>query len=104
MRDNSAFLQLLINCHKKQRRAILQTLSERQLRVLSEIILNLLRGNIPISSKEKRKLFRKRRALYQLASKRVSSKDKKKILVQQGGGLLDTLLPPALTLLSSLLI
>jgi len=44
---------LLSSCDKEQRKAILQTITDEQLRLLAEIVLNLLRGVIPTSTRTK---------------------------------------------------
>ena len=104
MRKNAALLHLLSDCHPKQRKALLQTLSEEQLRTLCEVILNILKGTVELTPSQKNSLGKRKRLLYQLASKSVPSKTKKKILVQQGGSLLPAILIPALQVLGSLLI
>lgn len=104
MRNNTALLHLLSACHPKQRKAVLQTLTEQQLRSLCEVVLNVLKGTVELSHKEKQKLRKNKRVLYQLASKSVPSKKKKQILVQQGGNILPSILIPALQVLGSLLI
>ena len=104
MRKNAALLHMLSNCHPKQRKALLQTLSEEQLRTLCEVILNILRGTVELTPSQKKSLGKRKRALYQLASKSVPSKTKKKILVQQGGSFLPAILISALQVLGSLLI
>ena len=104
MRHNTPLLQLLSGCHVKQRKAILDTLTEEQLRALCEIVVNILKGTVNLSPKQKQKLRKRKRILYQLASKSVPSKTKKELLVQQGGSLLPSILIPALQVLGSLLI
>ena len=105
MRNNAAFLRLLSSCHCKQRKALLETLTEEQLKTVCEVILNILKGTVDLSPKQKKTLRRKKRLLYQLASKSVPSKTKKQLLVQQGGGsFLPSILIPALQVLGSLLI
>jgi hypothetical protein len=60
LKDNSAFLHLLMSpdTPKAQVRAILNTVSTRQLNTLTEICYNLLKGNIPISTPHKKPLKR----------------------------------------------
>ena len=104
MRKNAALLHLLSDCHPKQRKALLQTLSEEQLRTLCEVILNILKGTVELTPSQKKSLGKRKRVLYQLASKSVPSKTKKAILVQQGGSLLPAILKQALQVLGSLFI
>ena len=51
-----SFLRLLRSTEKNQQKALLKTASEEQIKSLSEIILNLLAGYIPLSAKTKRTL------------------------------------------------
>ena len=50
---NKSFLHFLSSCDKEQRKAILKTTTDDQLKLLVEIILNLLRGVIPTSYRTK---------------------------------------------------
>ena len=104
MRNNSPFLHLLSSCHCKQRKALLETLTEEQLKTICEVILNILKGTVDLSPKQRKVLKKKKRLLYQLVSKSVPSKTKKQLLVQQGGSILPSILVPALQVLGSLLI
>ena len=47
------FLYLLVSCEAVQRRALLTTASETQVRVIGEICLNLLRGAVPVTTRDK---------------------------------------------------
>lgn len=66
------FLQLLRSTEKNQQKAILKTASEEQLKTLSEIILNLLAGNIPINFKTKRSLKKYKDNLRGVTEKKVA--------------------------------
>ena len=48
---NKSFLHFLSSCDKEQRKAIMQTTTDDQLKLLVEIVLNILRGVIPTSTK-----------------------------------------------------
>ena len=82
----------------------METLTEEQLKTICEVILNILKGTVDLSPKQRKVLKKKKRLLYQLASKSVPSKTKKQLLVQQGGSILPSILVPALQVLGSLLI
>jgi hypothetical protein len=49
---NKSFLHFL-SCDKEQRKAILKTTTDDQLKLLVEIVLNLLQGVIPTSNRTK---------------------------------------------------
>lgn len=50
---DKSFLHFLSLCDKEQRKVVLQTTTEDQLKILVEIVLNLLRGVIPPSTRTK---------------------------------------------------
>ena len=64
------------------------------IRCVSECCHNVLKGNVHLSSAQKKKLYQSRQHLRRLASKSISVKKKKQILNQKGGFL--SLLAPAL--------
>ena len=66
------FLQLLRSAEKNQQKAILKSASEEQIKTLSEIILNLLAGHIPINLKNKRDLAKYKENLRDLADKQTA--------------------------------
>jgi hypothetical protein len=70
---------------------------------ICECSLNLLKGVIPLSPRQKRRLARCKTHLRDLASKKVSKKREKR-LNQKGGDLLSALLPPVLSVLGSSLV
>ena len=67
-----AFLQLLRSSEKNQQKAILKTASDEQIKTLSEIVLNLLAGHIPINIKLKRNLTKYKDNLRGLSDKSIS--------------------------------
>jgi hypothetical protein len=89
------------HCSGELRKAIVS--DKNVLKCICEIALNMLKGKVPITSSKKRKLEKAKVALYKLASKKVKSSSKRKIIVQSGSGFLPALILPALTLLSSLI-
>lgn len=60
LKDSSAFLHLLVSSDtpRVQIKALLNTISNKQLNALTEISYNLLKGNIPIPPKHKKNLKR----------------------------------------------
>ena len=68
---------------------------------VSECAKNVIKGNVPLSSRQMTQLRRKRYDLRALSKKKTSLRAKRKIL--QKGGFLTALLPPILSVLGSLL-
>ena len=68
---------------------------------LCECSKNILKGNVPLSSAQKRKLRRHRRSLRELTLKKISKKKKNKIL--QKGKFFGALITPILSLLGGML-
>ena len=74
------FLELLQATSVKQRKVLLQTLTKDQFHALCEVIINVYKGNVPVSNYYVKKLFPFKRSIQMIADKRVSPKRKKKIL------------------------
>jgi hypothetical protein len=71
---------------------------------LSELAVNTLKGNVPLTKRQKEKLRRQKRFISSLSCDRKKhSLRKRKYLVRQSGGYLATVLPIIVTLLSELL-
>ena len=103
LRRNHDFLKLLVKCTPTQCKAILKVAEDVLVRIISEYILNVLKGTVPVSKPAKRKLLALKKSLIALAKKSTPIK-KKKILLQHGGNFLSVLLPPVLCVLSSILV
>ena len=69
---------------------------------ISEYAKNIIKGNVPLTSRQMTELRRKRHDLRALSAKKTSLRTKRKIL--QTGGFLTALLPPILSVLGSLLL
>jgi len=78
-----------------------------QLKIFCEVCLNILKGNIPISNKEKDQLKRYENLIRYL-SKRQGHRNrekicqKRKLLIQKGAGLLRFIIPPLLSIVGDL--
>ena len=97
------YLQVLAKSKPKLRKILINNVPESVIVGICECCLNLLKGVIPLTSRQKHRLARHKTHLRALANKRVSRKRKKQYLNQKGGNLLTALLPPVLEVLSSLL-
>ena len=99
VRRNIDFLNVLAKCNKKQRQAILEHCDKDWILALSEIAINVLKGIVKLTPAQKAKLNRFKKHLRKLAERQVPIKHKKHFLVQKGGSLLLSLLPPVLPFL-----
>ena len=90
-----ALLQVLQKCPKDARGQIISYLNSEGINVLSETVHNVLRIEAPLKDHQKRRLrkeYRKEKeVLLEIAKKRGSFKNKRKLL-KQSGGFLGTLL------------
>lgn len=102
MKRNLPLLQLLIKTPPRQRKAILCAATADLVAAISEIALNALKGNIPLSPRQVSMLRKKKLLIRKLSSKQVSLK-KKKELVKQSGGFLAPLLSIAIPLITELI-
>lgn len=82
IKKNISFLQLLLNTHKSQKKALLDTISTEQLKTIGEIALNILHGVLPLSANQKKALSRYRNAIRLIGQKGASQRRKKSTLVK----------------------
>lgn len=102
VKRNLALLKLLLQSSPQQRKAILCSASDDLIAAISEIALNTLKGNIPLTPYQIRVLKKRRGIIKNLSNKRLPLK-KKKQLVKQSGGFIGPLLSFALPLITGLL-
>ena len=103
MKGSLPYLQVLAKSKTKLRKLLIDNVSATVITAICECCLNLLKGVIPLTLRQKRRLARYKTHLRALANKKVSRNKKKQYLNQKGGNLLAALLPSALGVLSSLL-
>ena len=94
--------KVLSKAPKKLRTAVIENSTRDLILALCEVIHNVLIGSVKLKPAEIKKLRRYRHTLAKLTKKSTPVKQKK-ILINQQGGFLLTLLPPAIALLSTLL-
>lgn len=82
VRSHLSFLNFLRTATNVQRKAILQTASREEIDAVSEIVVNILKGVINLSLREKTTLRKYRSALHQIANSSASLKSRKKFLVK----------------------
>ena len=81
----SDYLGVLSKCNSKQRRGILQSADPALIKAICECALNVVKGNIPLTPTQKRRLSPHKNTLRSLADRKKSLKTKKRILIQKGG-------------------
>lgn len=94
------FLQILARSHPSQKKALLRTANNVQIKSICEICLNVLSGNINVNRK---KLKKYKNVLRTLAKKTTSIQRKKKMLINQSGGFLPVIAPAIISALGGIL-
>lgn len=82
VRSHIKFLNFLQTSSKKQRRSVLLVASKNEVNVLSEIILNLLKGNLSLSQKEKIQLKKYRSSFHLISNHSTSLSIRRKYLLK----------------------
>lgn len=100
IKRNIHLLHILSSASPSQRKAILKTASDDQIKSLCEICQNFLLGNIPNVCVKKLKSHKN--LIRKLANKNVSIPKKRKIFSNQTGGFLPLILKGVLSLLSEI--
>lgn len=95
-------LELIKTCPKALRKQILKTLPSRSVKAICECTLNVLKGNVPLSTYQKKSLSKYKTTLRKIGTKKGTLFHKKKLIVQQGG-FLNILIPAALSVLTGLI-
>ena len=72
--------EVLTESTELQRRALLKTLTDVQLRAILEAVYNVLQGSCPLQSKDKKKLFEHRAIIRRMVSKQHTDKQQKRLL------------------------
>ena len=101
--SNLSYLQVLVKSKPKLRKLLIEHGPVSLITSICECALSLLKGVIPLTPHQKRRLTWYKTHLRRLASKKVSQKRKKQFLNHKGGNLLTALLPPVLSVLGGLL-
>ena len=84
LKKNKNILEYLGKCKAKIRRAILANADKELVDSICQCVFNMLSGNIDLNENEKRNLVKYKKTLRTIVG-RSTLKEKKKILVQQGG-------------------
>jgi len=84
-KHKSIFLKLVAKSTGRKRKQILNTCSNDSIKALSEIAHNTLKGILKVNPTNLKKLKKHRNKVRQLAKKRLALKQKRQLIVQQGG-------------------
>lgn len=103
LRKDAPILTALFHSHPRDRKVILQHGDNRIIECLCRCCFNILKGNVPLSSYELKRLRRYKKLLHKLVDRKHSTAKKRSILVQSGGLPL-ALLAPLFTIAASALL
>jgi len=98
---NKEFLKQILTSSENERQILIEKATPDQIRVLTEISMNILSGNLELKTKHLKHLRIHKRLIRKLANSRVPHKVKK-VLLKQSGGFLPLLVTPVLSVLGSL--
>ncbi len=96
-------LKVLARSKPRLTRTILPNLSKEEIECICECCYNVLHGNVPLSSTQKRKLFKFKKVLHGLVDRKKKIRAKRRILAQSGGGFPFALLAPILAIATALI-
>ena len=102
LKKHAHLIKVLAQAKPQMCKAIVRAADKNLIICLCECAQNLLKGNVPLSKAQLKKLKRYRKEVQTLAQKRTSQSKRKEIL-QKGGFLPALLAPIALTVLGTLL-
>lgn len=98
---NAAMLRFLCGAKLHVVKTVLKGASPDLIKALSECCLNVLKGHVRLTPRQKRRLTKYKQNLRLLAQKKTSTKRRKQLL--QKGGFIGALLKPVLGVLGGLL-
>ena len=96
------FLKVLNKASAKQRQGIIEGANNELIKAICECALNCLKGNVPLTPAQKKKLIRHKGKLRSLANKKCPIA-KKKAILKQKGGFFSALLGPLIAGIASLI-
>lgn len=74
IKKESDFIRLLLNTNDRQQRALIKSITPKQMKVVVQIVYNVLQGNRVISSKTKTKLAKYKHFISRFVSKELTSR------------------------------
>ena len=94
-------LKMLCHANHNVAKAVMKTAPQDVLKAVCECAVNVLKGNVPLTSGQKNALRKHKKGLRELVQKKTTQKRRKQII--QKGGFLGALLKPVLGVLGGLL-
>ena len=92
VKRNRGYLHLLVSCPAHQRQFLLDTASPEQVHAIVQAAHNVSRGYVPLSNRDKQILTPYKDSIKDLEDPSIPYKEKKQILVQEGGAFIPDLL------------
>lgn len=86
IQENQSILYLLQTADPKLFKAIIKNSNPELIKVICEIIFNILRGNVQLNANIVEKLRNYKKSLRCIACRKHSLSTKRRILIQKGGG------------------
>lgn len=94
--NNADLLRALTNMSPSRRKLFLKSADKELIQVICECALNTLKGNVPLKTCQKKTLSRYKHTLRKLVKRKCGWRQKRKFIVQKGGGLLPALMIPVI--------
>ena len=91
--ESQYLLRVLGHCQPKTRNPILKNCGNDLIHIICDCVYNVVRGNVPGLTQEKVNKVALHKASLIKLTKKVHIKEKRKVLIQKGGGFLPFLLP-----------
>ena len=94
------------NIKSKTKKSLINSLANTDIKNICEFTLNILNKNIPLNSVTYKKLLPHARSCRKLVNKKISIKEKKKILIGRGvqvGGFLEIIIPAIISALGGII-
>lgn len=82
MKNRREFLQLYLTTSDSQRKALLNSISKEHLKVLSEIVHNIVKGTVILNVEQKQNLRKYKTLLLVLGERKTTALRKKKALLR----------------------
>lgn len=82
VKREAAFIKLLLVTSNEQQRAIIKTITPRQLKAAVQVVYNVLKGNLYLPDKHKRKLQRHKQVIRRFISKGITREKRIKLLLK----------------------
>ena len=96
VQENIDYLKVLCKCKHKMRKGIIENADKELIYTILECILNILNGNIKLSSEQFKSLKPYKHLFRKLLVKNQNLQNKKNLIIQKGG-FLEFLIPAAIS-------